>query len=75
MKPCPECDSKNVYRYKEYVDAQGGYGPDLMPKLAKGVFATAKFLPVICMDCGYLRFYASKEARYNLETSKHWQEV
>ena len=75
MKPCPECDSKNVYKYKEYVDAEGAYGPALLPKLASGWFSTAKFLPVVCLDCGYIRFYAEKEARHNLETSDHWQKV
>lgn len=73
MKPCPECDSKNIYRYKKHIDAAGGYGPDLLPKLASGIFSVAKFLPVVCMDCGYVRYYVSKEDRYKLETSDHWQ--
>lgn len=75
MKPCPECDSKNVYRYKEPIAAEGAYGPALLPKLASGWFSTAKFLPVVCLDCGYIRFYAAKETRYNLENSEHWHEV
>ena len=72
MKPCPECHSDKVYRYKDFVDAQGGYGPDLLPKLAPGIFKTSKILPVVCVECGYVRFFASKEARYNLESSEHW---
>jgi predicted nucleic-acid-binding Zn-ribbon protein len=73
MKPCPECGSDKVYRYKKNVDALGGYGPDLLPKLSGGIFSPAKLLPVVCLDCGYMRLYASKEARYKLETSDHWQ--
>ncbi|MCO5184850.1 MAG: hypothetical protein M9928_10050 [Anaerolineae bacterium] len=75
MKPCPECGSKNIYRYKEPVDAMGGYGPDLLPKLAPGFLKSAKLLPVVCIDCGYIRLYAAKETRYNLEDSKHWEQV
>ena len=75
MKPCPECGSSKVYKYEKLIDAEGGYGPDLLPKLAPGFFSTAKLLPVVCLDCGYIRFYAAKEARYNLEESKHWEPV
>lgn len=75
MIPCPECGSKRIYRYKKHVDAGGAYGPDLLPKLASGMFSLAKLLPVVCMDCGLTRFYASKEARYKLEESTHWEAV
>lgn len=47
MKPCPECNSDKVYRYKKTIDAEGGHGPDLLPKLASGWFSSAKFLPVV----------------------------
>jgi len=53
----------------------GGYGPDLLPKLAPGFLKSAKLLPVVCIDCGYIRLYAAKETRYNLEDSKHWEQV
>ncbi len=75
MKPCPECGSNNVYRYKEYVAASGGYGPDLLPKLASSWLSAAKFLPVVCIDCGYVRFFAAKEVRYKLADSEHWDLV
>lgn len=75
MKPCPECNSNKVYRYKEEIDAQGGHGPDLLPKLASGILKSAKFLPVVCAECGYLRFFASKEATSRLETSEHWMPI
>jgi hypothetical protein len=67
--------SKNVYRYKEYIDSGGAYGPTLLPKIESSWFSTAKFLPVVCLDCGYVRFYAAKEARHNLETSTHWEKA
>ena len=72
MKPCPECKSNNVYRYKQPIDAAGGYGPHLLPKLAPGIFSHAKLVPVVCMDCGYIRLYASKDALKKLEKSQHW---
>lgn len=75
MKPCPECNSENVYQYKESVQSAGGYGPMLLPKLEPGIFSSAKFLPVVCADCGYLRFFAAPEAREKLKTSTHWQPV
>lgn len=75
MKPCPECNSKEVYRYKKPIDAEGGYGPDLLPKLASSWYSTAKLIPVVCLECGYIRFYAAKEARHNLESSEHWEQV
>ncbi len=75
MKPCPECRSERVYRYKEPIKAEGGYGPDLLPKLGAHLFSSARFLPVVCIDCGYVRFYAAKEALAKLETSEHWQRI
>ena len=72
MKPCPECHSNEVYQYKDPIDSGGGYGPNLLPKLATGWFAMAKFLPVVCLECGYIRFYATKEAREKLGASEHW---
>jgi transcriptional regulator with XRE-family HTH domain len=72
MKPCPECNSDKIYRYKEEIDAEGGHGPDLLPKLASGILKSAKFLPVVCAECGYVRFFASEEAMGRLESSKHW---
>lgn len=72
MRPCPECYSNKIYRYKKDVDASGGYGPDLLPKLNTSWLSAAKFLPVICADCGLVRFYASDESRQILKSSEHW---
>lgn len=75
MKPCPECNSDKVYRYKEYVDAEGPYGPSLLPRLASGIFSVSKFIPVVCVECGYLKLYASEEAISKIQTSKHWMKI
>lgn len=75
MKPCPECSSDSVYRYKENVDSGGAYGPDLLPKLSTGWLSFAKLLPVVCADCGYIRLYADKESRRNLEASEDWTKL
>jgi predicted nucleic-acid-binding Zn-ribbon protein len=75
MKPCPECHSNEIYQYKEDIESGGGYGPDLLPKLSSGLFSIAKFLPVVCSECGYVRFYAAKEALDKLKTSKDWVQL
>lgn len=75
MKPCPECNSDRVYRYKKPVPAATGEGPNLLPKLNPGMLSSPKFLPVVCAECGYARYYASEETRSKLETSEHWSQV
>ena len=74
MKPCPECKSNNIFQYKGYIDTTT-IGGELLPKLASGMFSSAKIRPVVCVDCGFLRFYASKAALEKLEPSKHWVRV
>ena len=73
MRPCPDCKSENIYKYKKMIDAEGGHGPDLLPKLSKGVLKSAKMFPVLCADCGLLRFFSSDEAREKLKESEHWE--
>ena len=75
MKPCPECNSNKVYRFKKDVDANGGYGPELLPNLNSSWLSTAKFLPVVCGDCGLVSFYASEKSRDILASSEHWQQI
>ena len=69
---CPECHSDQVYRYKEEIEAGGAYGPILLPKLNSKILSFAMMLPVVCGECGFIRLFASKDARDKLETSKHW---
>ena len=66
---------ERVYRYQGCVTAAGGHGPNLLPKLHAGFFSFPKFLPVVCAECGYVRYYASKEARNKLEGSEHWKRL
>lgn len=74
MKSCSECKSDRIYKYKESIEF-GGFGGELLPELAPSMFSLAKFLPVICLDCGHIRFFASKEARDKLEASAHWTQI
>lgn len=75
MTPCPECGSAAVYRFASPVSALGGYGPDLLPKLNTSYFSGAKMTPVVCGDCGLLRFYAADEALAKLAASPKWERV
>jgi len=74
MKPCPECKSNNVYQCTEFADSTT-IGGELLPKLSSSMFSSAKIRPVICAECGYLRYYVSKEALQILEGSNHWVQV
>lgn len=74
MKSCPECKSERVYQYKKDIEF-GGFGGELLPGLASATFSLATFRPVVCFDCGYMRFYASPEARNKLEKSGDWNQM
>jgi DNA-binding XRE family transcriptional regulator len=74
MKPCSECKSDRVYQYKKHMEF-GGFGGELLPGLAPGNFSLATLLPVVCFDCGHIRFFASKEARDKLEASDGWTQI
>ncbi len=73
LVPCPGCGGRTVYR-SEDVDAGGGHGADLLPGLGKFV-TSAKFVVVVCRDCGLTRLYAQPEARAKLKDSKKWKLV
>ncbi len=74
MTPCPACKSKEVYQYKDYINATTIEG-ELLPKLASSMFSSAKIRPVVCGNCGLLRFFASNDALDKLKESKHWMRV
>jgi len=74
MKPCSECKSDQVYQYKATMEF-GGFGGELLPGLAPGLFSLAKFLPIVCADCGHIRSFASKEARGKLKSSNDWKKI
>jgi transcriptional regulator with XRE-family HTH domain len=74
MNTCPECDSKEIYQYKDAIETTTISG-DLLPNLGSGIFTSAKVRPVICANCGNLKLYVSKEAIEKMKTSEHWKEV
>lgn len=71
LAPCPECRSDHVYRSKSLVDTTT-IGGELLPKLDAGGFSSAKVRPVVCGDCGFLRFFVDNKALPKLTSSKHW---
>ena len=74
MNTCPECDSKDVYQYKDVIETTTISG-ELLPNLGSGMFTSAKVRPVVCANCGNLKLYVSKAAIENMKTSKHWKQV
>ena len=73
MKPCPECGSENVYKYKKTIGTNPECLPDMLPKLGSGITFRADFVPVVCGDCGYIRYFANDKEREKLANSKHWE--
>jgi predicted nucleic-acid-binding Zn-ribbon protein len=73
VKPCPECGSKTLYQGPQ-TSSGGGHAPNYLPGLG-GFFSSAKFVLVVCRDCGLTRFYAQPEARAKLSDSKKWKAV
>ena len=73
VAPCPGCGSRTLYRSQE-VDSGGSGGPDFLPGLGRFILS-AKFVVVVCRDCGLTRFYAEPEARKKLGEAKKWKLV
>jgi predicted nucleic-acid-binding Zn-ribbon protein len=73
LLPCPNCRGTSLYQRKD-VSAGGSHGPDFLPGLGRLVFS-AKFVVVVCRDCGLTRLYAQPEARAKLRDSKKWRLV
>lgn len=74
MKPCPECKSEKVYKFKKPIPSWGAGGPSLLP--SGGILdAGGTFLPVVCAECGYTRYFASKESLSRINSKKTWVEV
>lgn len=74
MSPCPECRSDQVFQYKDPVQTTTISG-ELLPKLATRSLASAKMRPVVCGNCGFLRFFVEEEALRKLSSSQHWNQV
>jgi transcriptional regulator with XRE-family HTH domain len=75
MKPCPVCGSNEIYQYdQDFGDPSAPGGATLLPGLG-GILSPAKLRPSVCHGCGYVRIFASAEARKKLKTAKHWKPV
>lgn len=74
MAPCPECRSEIVYQYKDNVDTTN-MGGEFIPKLAPWVYSSAQLRPVVCGNCGFLRYFLADEALGKLKESKLWKRV
>ena len=74
MKRCPECDSNQLYEYDGFIDTTT-IGGGLLPELGSGMLESAKVRPMVCTECGFLKFYAAKEATEKLSAAKHWRLV
>lgn len=73
MKSCPECGSNQVYRYDGVVDMYGMNG-ELLPGLRSGIIlTTSKATPVVCSECGYLRFFVAPASLTKLKRAKKWR--
>ena len=73
MKPCPECHSEKIYRYKGTIGTNRECLPNMLPKLGSGITFRADFVPVVCGECGYIRYFSDEKARNKLPDSKHWE--
>ena len=71
--PCPECGSKTLYRGPA-TSSGGGHAPNYLPGLGH-FLSSAKFVLVVCRDCGLTRFFAQPEARAKLKDAKRWKAV
>ena len=71
LAPCPDCGGRTLYRGPA-TSAGGGHAPNYLPGLGR-FFSSAKFVLVVCRDCGLTRFYAQPEARAELKESSKWK--
>ena len=75
LKQCPECNSSDL-RTSNAITARGAYGPDLLPGTS-GVFVSSKMRVVVCLGCGLMRHYATKEALTKIasDDSRQWSRL
>jgi transcriptional regulator with XRE-family HTH domain len=74
MAPCPECRSDHVFQSRSLVETTT-IGGELLPKLATRGLSAAKMRPVVCGECGFLRYFVDDEALRKLRSSEHWNRV
>jgi DNA-directed RNA polymerase subunit RPC12/RpoP len=72
--PCPNCQSRNLYKTKKPDPSGGGHAPNFLPGLGKW-YRAARFDIVVCRDCGLSRFFANEEDRSHLDNSSKWERL
>jgi len=73
MKSCPECGSNEVDRYDGEVQMYGG-AEDLLPGLG-GMVSSSKACPVMCGECGHLRFFIAPTSLAKRKRATQWKLV
>jgi len=73
VAPCPNCGGGNLFQGPE-TSAGGGYAPNYLSGLGS-FLAAARFVLVVCRDCGLTRFFASAKARAKLASAKKWKRL
>jgi len=71
VAPCPNCRGTTLYRGPA-VSAGGGHAPNYLAGLGR-FLVSARFVLVVCRDCGLTRFFAQPEARAKLKESRKWK--
>ena len=72
--PCPNCQSRNLYKHRTPIAAGGGHAPNFLQGLGKW-YRAGRFDIVVCRDCGLTRFFAEEEARQKLDDSSQWERL
>ncbi len=73
MTPCPNCQSNEVYAYKETVPFTGKH-VSYLPGLGT-MFSAAYVKPVLCAECGLTRYFAQDDARERVKTNGGWEKL
>ena len=73
VAPCPNCGGRTLYQGPA-TSSGGGHAPNYLPGLGHFPFS-ARFVLVVCRDCGLTRFFAQPEARAKLKDSGRWKAV
>jgi predicted nucleic-acid-binding Zn-ribbon protein len=73
LTPCPNCRGNTLYE-SEPVSAGGRHAPNYLAGLGPW-YRSARFVLVVCRDCGLTRYFASREARAKLKESRKWRSV
>lgn len=71
---CIECGGSNLFKHTKGITGANGYAANYLPGLG-GFLYGASLYPVVCQDCGLVRFFTNEDARSKLEESKLWERL